>query len=151
MGAAAHIARRLIVLLLIGLGTSCVCLALQAVTATLGTRFAAWSTAAGPGKRPKLSTFGRISALLVLLMLGNILQVLLWALLFWLLGGFDTFEIASYFSGVTFTSLGYGDFTLPPGLRLLAPLEAANGLVMFAITTALLISLIQKAGDRKAS
>ena len=50
-----------------------------------------------------------------------------------------------YFSGVTFTSLGYGDVVLDGRMRLLAPLQAANGLMMFGITTALFIAAVQHA------
>ncbi|WP_246737506.1 potassium channel family protein [Nordella sp. HKS 07] len=49
-----------------------------------------------------------------------------------------------YFSGVTFTSLGYGDVVLDGQMRPLGPLQAANGLMMFGITTALFISVIQQ-------
>ncbi|WP_245513499.1 MULTISPECIES: ion channel [unclassified Mesorhizobium] len=48
-----------------------------------------------------------------------------------------------YFSGVTFTSLGYGDVVLVGRMRLLAPLQAANGLMMFGVTTALFIAAVQ--------
>jgi hypothetical protein len=46
---------------------------------------------------------------------------------------------------VTFTSLGYGDVVLDGRMRLLAPLQAANGLMMFGITTALFIAAVQQA------
>jgi hypothetical protein len=49
-----------------------------------------------------------------------------------------------YFSMVTFTSLGYGDVVLPPsGWRLLASFEAANGILMFGWTTALIFFVVQ--------
>ena len=49
---------------------------------------------------------------MLLLMIGNIVQVAFWALLYRMLGAFADFETAMYFSGVTFTSLGYGDVLL---------------------------------------
>lgn len=55
------------------------------------------------------------------------------------------------FSGVTFTSLGYGDVVLDGRIRLLAPLQAANGLMMFGITTALFFSAIQQAMGKLAA
>ena len=48
-----------------------------------------------------------------------------------------------YFSGVTFTSLGYGDITLPPRIRLLSALEASDGLMMFGITSAVFVGALQ--------
>ena len=67
------------------------------------------------------------------------------ALLYSALGAFEDFETAMYFSGVTFTSLGYGDVVLDGRMRLLGPLQAANGLMMFGITTALFIAAVQQA------
>jgi hypothetical protein len=81
-------------------------------------------------------------------MLGNVVQIAFWAALYRAFGGFDDFETAVYFSGVTFTSLGYGDVVLSGRLRLLAPLQAANGLMMFGITTALFIAAVQRATAR---
>ncbi len=69
----------------------------------------------------------------------------MWAVLYRALGAFEDFETAVYFSGVTFTSLGYGDVVLTGRMRLLAPLQAANGLMMFGITTALFIAAVQQA------
>jgi hypothetical protein len=46
------------------------------------------------------------------------------------LGAFENFETTLYFSGVAFTSLGYGDVVLHGSLRLVAPLQAANGLMI---------------------
>jgi hypothetical protein len=36
------------------------------------------------------------------------------------------YATAFYHSAVNFTTLGYGDIVMPPGWRLLSPLEAAN-------------------------
>jgi len=86
--------------------------------------------------------------LMIVLMLGNIVQIAFWSLLYIALGAFEDFETAMYFSGVTFTSLGYGDVVLSGRMRLLAPLQAANGLMMFGITTAVFIAAVQNATAR---
>lgn len=49
-----------------------------------------------------------------------------------------------YFSMVTFTTLGYGDITLGGDWRLLASFEAANGIIMFGWTTALIVAYLQR-------
>lgn len=92
-----------------------------------------------------MAIFLQFATLMILLMLGNIVQIAFWALLYRVLGAFEDFETAAYFSGVTFTSLGYGDVVLSGRLRLLAPLQAANGLMMFGITTAIFIAAVQNA------
>lgn len=65
--------------------------------------------------------------------------VWIWALAYWSLGIFTELEEAVYFSLVVFTTLGFGDLLIPPGWRLLAGMEAANGLLNFGLLTALLI------------
>jgi hypothetical protein len=90
------------------------------------------------------AVFRQISVLMILLMIGNVIQITIWALLYRTLGALGDFETALYFSGVTFTSLGYGDVVLQGRMRLLAPLQAANGLMMFGITTALFMSAVQR-------
>ena len=60
------------------------------------------------------------------------------------LGEFDSLEPALYFSTVTFTTLGYGDITLTEGWRLLSAFEAANGIILFGVSTAFVFAMIQK-------
>jgi hypothetical protein len=79
---------------------------------------------------------------MLLLLLGNCLQMAIWAWLFMLLGEFDNFTHALYFSGVTFATLGYGDVVLSEGWRLLSALEAANGILMFGVSTAVMTAAI---------
>jgi len=121
------------------------CLGLQALASVLAARYFARAARQPLALRPWQSTLLQLAVLMILLMLGNIVQVLLWALIYSALGAFEDFETAVYFSGVTFTSLGFGDVALQGRMRLLAPLQAANGLMMFGITTALFIAAVQRA------
>ncbi|MGO8048546.1 hypothetical protein ACC713_37935, partial [Rhizobium johnstonii] len=56
------------------------------------------------GRKPWRTVFVQFSVLMIVLMLGNIFQVAFWALLYRVLGAFEDFETAMYFSWVTFTS-----------------------------------------------
>ena len=58
--------------------------------------------------------------------------------------GLPHFEEALYFSTVTYTTLGYGDVILDERWRLLGSFEAANGIVMFGWTTALIFVAIRR-------
>ena len=85
-------------------------------------------------------------AALVLVFL-HALEIMIWAGVFKALvpaGELADFEAALYFSFVTFTTLGYGDITLNPDWRLLASFEAANGIIMFGWTTALIVAYLQR-------
>jgi hypothetical protein len=133
----------MIPLLAIGLLAMTICLAFQAAAAAAAARYFAGVTGRPMGPNPRIYVFRQFAALMLVLMAGNIIQVLVWAELYNLLNVFPDFETATYFSGVTFTSLGYGDVVLPRQVRLLAPLQAANGLIMFGISTALFFAAIQ--------
>ena len=49
-----------------------------------------------------------------------------------------------YFSMVTFTTLGFGDVVLTGQWRTLASIQAANGVIIFGWTTALIFYFIQQ-------
>jgi hypothetical protein len=66
-----------------------------------------------------------------------------WALALLLCGSLATFEDAFYFSAENYTSLGYGDIILSGQWRLLGPLEAINGLLLFGLSTALMFAVMQ--------
>ena len=120
------------------------CLALQVLASVFAARYFAQASKKPFGPKPLRGIFLQFSILMIVLMIGNIVQVAFWALLYRLLGAIADFETAMYFSGVTFTSLGYGEVLLEGRMRLLGPLQAANGLMMFGITTALFISAVQQ-------
>lgn len=132
----------MIALLALGLAAMTVCLALQAGAAAVASRHFATVAGRPLGPNPRLYVFRQFATLMLVLIAGNIVQVLVWALLYHTLDVLPDFETAAYFSGVTFTSLGYGDVVLPRQARLLAPLQAANGLIMFGISTALFFAAI---------
>ena len=89
---------------------------------------------------------------LVLLLAGVSLWVLgvitagtwIWAVALEALGAFPTLEEALYFSLVAYTTLGLGDIVPAPEWRLLAGMEAANGLLNFGLLTALLIEAFRQ-------
>jgi len=50
-------------------------------------------------------------------------------------------ESALYFSGVSYTSIGYGDIVLPEPWRLLSPVEGLTGILMCGLSASLLFAL----------
>jgi voltage-gated potassium channel Kch len=85
----------------------------------------------------------RLAAFVLWLFLATIVQVWAWAMLYVALGAIAGLEKAIYFSTVTFTTLGFGDITLDEHWRLLSAFEAANGLLMFGWSTALIFAAVQ--------
>jgi len=85
------------------------------------------------------------TSLIVLIMsVASFIEALLWALTYMFLDAIQHFEEALYFSIVSFTTLGYGDVTLSDKFRLLASLEAANGIIIFGWSTAITMAVVQK-------
>lgn len=62
---------------------------------------------------------------------------------------FESFEKAIYFSLVTFTTLGYGDITIDTNSRILAGLEAINGILLIGWSTAFMFSVYQALKRKK--
>ena len=85
----------------------------------------------------------------LLLALAHLVDIALWALLYCLCGEFAEFEAAFYHSAVNFSSLGYGDIVMSARWRLLGPLEAMNGIVMFSLSTALMFALLARLIQRR--
>jgi hypothetical protein len=74
----------------------------------------------------------------------HLAEIAVWAALFMGCGEFREFGTAYYHSAVNYTTLGYGDLIMSVRWRMLGPLEAANGMVMFGVTTALVFGVIQR-------
>ena len=102
-------------------------------------RHEAWL--AQPPQLPKLA--GALTVLSVWLLVSMSATVWIWAFYLVWSGALGDLETAVYFSLVSFTTLGFGDVVLDKPHRLLSGLLAANGLVLFGLTTAVLIDLIR--------
>jgi hypothetical protein len=71
-------------------------------------------------------------------------EIWLYAVLYRVLGETRGFEDALYFSTVTFASLGYGDIVLSSRWRMVSAIEAANGVILFAWSTAFLLTATKR-------
>lgn len=60
------------------------------------------------------------------------------------LGAFKNFEVALYYSTVTYASIGYGDVLMPQSWRILGAIEGAAGIIMLGWSTAFLVSLLAR-------
>ena len=87
---------------------------------------------------------GIVALALLYALVAHLAEIALWALLFVVCGEFSDFGTAYYHSAVNYTSLGYGDLIMTPSWRLLGPLETANGMLMFGVSTAMIFAVIQR-------
>ena len=135
--------------LLLGLATMTLCLLLLTFLLVLDIRYYQANDS-----RIRSNSFGSklivLNGVMVILVVGNLAQVAIWALLFMVLGEFDAFRDAFYHSAVNFATLGYGDIVMSEERRLLGPLQAINGVLMIGFSTAVLMStvtdLLKRAG-----
>jgi hypothetical protein len=74
----------------------------------------------------------------------HLIEIALWAVLLMFCGEFEGFAIAYYHSAVNYSTLGYGDLLLTPSWRLLGPLEATNGALMFGVSAAMVFAVMQR-------
>lgn len=93
-------------------------------------------------------TLAMISAVMLLLVAGNFLQIIIWATLFLYLGEFTDLATATYHSGVNFATLGYGDIVMSEHRRILGPMQSINGVLMVGVSTAVMMSALQDALKR---
>ena len=83
-----------------------------------------------------------LSAVVVIALVSHLVQVAVGALVFVGCGEFETFSTAFYHSAMNYATLGYGDIVMSPHWRLLGPLEAADGMLMFGVSVAVLFGVV---------
>lgn len=83
-----------------------------------------------------------VGVLVLIMFLATLIEAGVWAITYVTLDAIAEFEEALYFSTVVYTTLGFGDIVLEEQWRLLSSFEAANGIIMFGWTTALIIVAI---------
>jgi hypothetical protein len=84
------------------------------------------------------------AATILLALVAHLIEIAGWAVVFVLCGEFTHFAAAFYHSAVNYTSLGYGDVVMSGSWRLLGPLETADGMLMFGVSTAMIFGVIQR-------
>jgi hypothetical protein len=80
----------------------------------------------------------------------HLLQISLWAG-FYRWKCFRSWEAAFYFSATSYSTVGYGDLTLPVVWRNLGPLEGVAGMLMSGLSAALLFAIVLRLVERETS
>ena len=92
-----------------------------------------------------------LALLLFMMLITHILEVFGWAVVLYSLGAIATFRDANYYVSVTYTTLGYGEGTLPVNWRFLAPMIAMSGLFAFGWTASVMFRIVtQDTATRKS-
>lgn len=100
-------------------------------------------------KRPRLHLMGVMIAAAVVLMIAHMLEIMMWAATYTLVGAAADKDLL-YFAFVNYTTLGYGDITPVRKWQLIGPLTAMNGVLLFGWSAAILFEVLRKTLERLA-
>jgi len=79
-----------------------------------------------------------------ILLISHTAQIVIWACFYYWGGAVPYFESAVYFSGVTYTTIGYGDLVVSPPWRIIATVEGLTGIVMCSLSAAFFFSVMTR-------
>jgi hypothetical protein len=86
-------------------------------------------------------------AIAAVLQLAHTLEVVVWAFAYHVVQAAAPGNDLLYFAFVNYTTLGYGDITPVAEWRLLGPLTAMNGVLLFGWSAAILFEVLRKTLD----
>ena len=83
-------------------------------------------------------------ATISVLMAAHACEVMVWSLAYVIVGAAPAGADPVYFAFVNYTTLGYGDVTPVERWRLLGPMTAMNGVLMFGWSTAVIFEVLRR-------
>ena len=83
-----------------------------------------------------------------ILMIAHTSEVVVWSLAYAILNVASAGADVVYFAFVNYTTLGYGDITPLASWRLLGPMTAMNGVLLFGWSTAVIFEVLRRAMRR---
>jgi Ion channel len=103
-------------------------------------RVAAWNRS-----RPRSWLVTIMVATVGILLLTHVVEVITWSLAYWMVGAAPPGSDLLDFAFVNYTTLGYGDVVPVARWRLLGPLTAMNGILLFGWSTAVIFEVLRNA------
>jgi len=140
----------MLVQLLVGSAVSALNIILHASVTMIAIRIARAAARRDPC-RPLLYLAAVMIATSLVLMAAHTLEVFVWSVAYAIVNAAPDDANLVYFAFVNYTTLGYGDVTPLAKWRLLGPMTAMNGVLMFGWSTALIFEVLIKAIGRYAS
>ena len=94
---------------------------------------------------PRLWLAAIMVATVGVLLVTHVAEVIAWSLAYWILGAAPPGSDLLDFAFVNYTTLGYGDVVPVERWRLLGPMTAMNGILLFGWSTAVIFEVLQHA------
>lgn len=132
---------------LVGGSVTIINIAIHALIMTVVVRV---SQTAGANNRlhPSLFLMAVMIPAVSVLMVVHTLEVIVWALAYYFVEVTPQGTDLIYFAFVNYTTLGYGDVIPLPQCRLLGPMTAMNGVLLFGWSTAVIFEVLRKTLER---
>jgi hypothetical protein len=124
----------------VSLGNIGVHAVLMTMIENMAGRAAAWHR-----RGPRLWLSAVMMATVAILLMAHIAEVIIWSLAYRILGAAPPGSDLLYFALVNYTTLGYGDVVPVERWRLLGPMTAMNGILLFGWSTAVIFEVLQRA------
>ena len=86
-----------------------------------------------------------------LMLLLHLFEIWLWAAALVYSGLVQNWRAAGFFAANTYTTVGYGNFLLPDGWHMLAPIIAISGLFTFGWTGSVLVEIVRRCQEIKTA
>jgi len=93
---------------------------------------------------------GYFAVMIALMLVTHLSEIFMWSAVIVAIEAIAGFRDAFYYVAGTYTTLGYGEGTLPKEWRLLAPMIAISGLFAFGWTTGVLFNVVTQASKIRA-
>lgn len=129
--------------LLVGAAVSICNIAIHALVMTSVVKVAN-ALSAKKTKRSSLFLPSVMVGTMSVLMAAHVCEVAVWALAYLIVDAVPKGTGLLYFAFVNYTTLGYGDVVPLPDWRLLGPLTAMNGVLMFGWSTAVMFEVLRR-------
>jgi hypothetical protein len=137
----------MLIQLLVGSAVSAINIVLHAAVTMIAIPIARAAARRNPS-RPFLYLPSVMIATSLVLMAAHMLEVFAWSVAYAVVNAAPDDANLVYFAFVNYTTLGYGDVTPLAKWRLLGPMTAMNGVLMFGWSTALIFEVLIKAIDQ---
>jgi hypothetical protein len=105
----------------------------------VGRRMSTW--------RPDILLGGVVALMLML----HLLEIFAWSAALVYSGLVNNWRAAGFFAANTYTTVGYGNFVLPDGWHMLAPIIAISGLFTFGWTGSVLVDIVRRCQEAKSA
>jgi hypothetical protein len=129
--------------MLIGLAISLLNIGVHAIIMTAVTWSAHHTSRITRSAHPHLRVASTMIAAVSVLMLAHYAEIAIWGIFYRLLQVAPNTRDALYFAFVNYTTLGYGDILPAEYWRLLGPITAMNGVLLFGWSTAVIYDVLR--------